>query len=382
MINTFLTFVNFLKLKSYYLKKKFNKNLLPLKVTIALTFLCNSQCKSCKIWKIYKNNPEKLKKELSLKEWKKIFDELKDVLWLEFTGGEPFLKKDIEKILVYAFNKTNLIAAGISSNAVNPIKSFNSIKKIIENIPKHKIMNVAISLDGDPKKHNNVRGVNGNFENAMWLYKNLKILQQKYKNLKVRFTYTISKWNAGNYLKTYKYLHKNFREATEDFSNFVLQHFTDFYNLPNREKNFYKKMRKKIYDDVINYTKIMNEKKVKKDFYSKIRHAFYIYYAKKILIFINNPKKMILPCYAGTDSAYIDPYGNVYPCLSWNIKLGNLKEKSFREIWFDKKAEKIRKLIKKEKCPNCWTPCEAQHNWFVNCLNLKNIFRLLKNEQK
>ncbi|HEC67280.1 MAG TPA: SPASM domain-containing protein [Candidatus Desulfofervidus auxilii] len=75
---------------------------------------------------------------------------------------------------------------------------------------------------------------------------------------------------------------------------------------------------------------------------------------------------MIIPCSAGTYSSYIDPYGNVYPCTQWNFKFGNLKENSFKEIWWSKKAEKVRELIKNGKCPNCWTPCEAQPSWVMN----------------
>ena len=51
---------------------------------------------------------------------------------------------------------------------------------------------------------------------------------------------------------------------------------------------------------------------------------------------------MIIPCSAGTYSSYIDPYGNIYPCTQWNFKLGNLKESSFKKIWWSKKAEEVR----------------------------------------
>jgi MoaA/NifB/PqqE/SkfB family radical SAM enzyme len=29
----------------------------------------------------------------------------------------------------------------------------------------------------------------------------------------------------------------------------------------------------------------------------------------------------------------VDPYGNVYPCVQWRRPVGNLHEKSLREIW-------------------------------------------------
>jgi mycofactocin biosynthetic radical S-adenosylmethionine protein MftC len=38
-------------------------------------------------------------------------------------------------------------------------------------------------------------------------------------------------------------------------------------------------------------------------------------------------------CGAGSAGLAIDPYGNVYPCVQWRRPVGNLHERSLREIW-------------------------------------------------
>lgn len=38
-------------------------------------------------------------------------------------------------------------------------------------------------------------------------------------------------------------------------------------------------------------------------------------------------------CGAGSSTLAVDPYGNVYPCVSWRVSAGNLHETTFREIW-------------------------------------------------
>lgn len=38
-------------------------------------------------------------------------------------------------------------------------------------------------------------------------------------------------------------------------------------------------------------------------------------------------------CGAGSSGIAIDPYGNVYPCVQWRRPVGNLHERSLREIW-------------------------------------------------
>lgn len=38
-------------------------------------------------------------------------------------------------------------------------------------------------------------------------------------------------------------------------------------------------------------------------------------------------------CGAGSAGVAVDPYGNVYPCVQWRRPVGNLHERSIREIW-------------------------------------------------
>lgn len=38
-------------------------------------------------------------------------------------------------------------------------------------------------------------------------------------------------------------------------------------------------------------------------------------------------------CGAGSSTAAIDPYGNVYPCVAWRVRSGNLHDATIEEIW-------------------------------------------------
>jgi len=61
-------------------------------------------------------------------------------------------------------------------------------------------------------------------------------------------------------------------------------------------------------------------------------------------------------CEAGRAELAIDPYGNVYPCLMWREKAGNLHDLPLPDIWESspvfEKARKL-KLHLLEDCPNC-----------------------------
>jgi len=338
----------------------------PIKLTIALTFLCNSRCKTCGIWKMYLENPEKFKMELTTEEWKKLFDEVGTSLaWVEFTGGEPTLRKDSSKIISYAYNKTGILAGGLTTNAVAPKRSLRVISDVLSNIPENKILNVGISLDGLPEIHNEIRGINGNFENAVSLFQDLKSIQDEHPNLRVHFAYTISRYNAGKFREFFEYMQGTYDISIKDIT-ITIEHFTEYYNKHNEyTSNPYNDFKNLLINDIYYILKLSRKEEVP-SYFEKVKQAFYQFYLKEIPKFISDPRRMVIPCVAGRYSAYIDPYGNVYPCTQWLVKLGNLREKTFRKIWHGEETRKIRNLITQEKCPNCWTPCEAQPSWVMN----------------
>jgi radical SAM protein with 4Fe4S-binding SPASM domain len=71
----------------------------PLRVIWELTYRCNFKCRHCYLPQSYRK-----KGELKTKEIFSILDQLKDIgcFYLGFTGGEPFMRKDILDILWYA----------------------------------------------------------------------------------------------------------------------------------------------------------------------------------------------------------------------------------------------------------------------------------------
>lgn len=63
-----------------------------------------------------------------------------------------------------------------------------------------------------------------------------------------------------------------------------------------------------------------------------------------------------LSCNAGKTNCGISPTGDVYPCLIWRQSLGNIKESSFNEIWHSNPNEVLRKLraAKPEDAKECF----------------------------
>src|SRR5262245_57799479 len=64
----------------------------PFKLTFCLTYWCNYRCETCNIWKMQPRD------ELRLDEIRTFFRKSRRFLWVDLTGGEPWLRKDFVDI--------------------------------------------------------------------------------------------------------------------------------------------------------------------------------------------------------------------------------------------------------------------------------------------
>jgi len=62
-----------------------------------------------------------------------------------------------------------------------------------------------------------------------------------------------------------------------------------------------------------------------------------------------------LRCDAGSGFFYLDALGNVYPCHLIAKAMGNIRERSWKDIWLSNRAEEIRERV--EGCEKCWMAC-------------------------
>lgn len=126
------------------------------KAFLEVTSNCNLRCLHCYGDFGYK------KDELMIDDWKAIIDELDrlNVLEVHFTGGEPFLRKDIFELVDYVRKKPMAVTISTNGTLID--------KHVADRIKESKISAVRVSLDGaNPKTHDELRGVKGTFEKAI-----------------------------------------------------------------------------------------------------------------------------------------------------------------------------------------------------------------------
>jgi MoaA/NifB/PqqE/SkfB family radical SAM enzyme len=326
-----------------------NRSKGPLFINWAVTYRCNSRCMMCDIWKLYRNHPEKMKKELSVDDYREIFalnrKYLKNLIHIGITGGEPFLRDDLTEIISIIHNKCPKTTIDITTNGLNPEKIETDVKEILRKCPDLRL-NINISIEGPEKTHNRIRGHDNFYEMVMRTAKKL-IDVKKNNNIDVKVSFTILPQNCNEIYKVYKISQKlGFK-----FSCRPVHTSTSFYGNNERLKRPFTPSTIKKIEKQLN--KIPN-----KDFFLEHTPAYL------------TSGNLIVPCYSGFYSIYIDPYGDVYPCLFIDKKLGSVKDHNFfKKTWVSKEFNDIRNDIKKKRCPKCWTECETNHSLYLDGVN-------------
>jgi radical SAM protein with 4Fe4S-binding SPASM domain len=334
----------------------------PQALYLITTYLCNSKCRTCNIWKIYKEDSQKLTKELEIEEIRRLIIEAINlgVRYIWITGGEPFLRPssvEISSMIGKTFKSSGLVTNGLASSII-----YEKTKTIMDNIPKSHFFTVAVSIDGLEQKHDFQRGVNGAFQKSIKTIKLLKQLQNKYPNLNIDISFTLTNENYEDLEPTFSYLldeklishpsHFSFRYAQEN--KIVIS--------PGDAKNK---------NEVI--TAIRDFQKSYPYFKNKFING--------IIEYIKFPSKLISPCYTLFSSVWIDPYGDVFPCAGMmeNGIIGNVRQTEFdlKNIWFSEQADKQRIKIKKGQCPNCWVECHSIDNIKYSIYRPSNFWYML-----
>jgi len=146
---------------SFEIHQKIKGRRIPIGGAIEVTRRCPLHCIHC-----YNNLPaddqEAKGFELTYDEHCRIIDEITEAgcLWLLFTGGEIFLRKDLLDIYTYAKKKGLLITLFTNGTLVTP--------EIADYLAEWRPFSIEISLYGCTKEtHDSVTGVRGSYERCM-----------------------------------------------------------------------------------------------------------------------------------------------------------------------------------------------------------------------
>ncbi len=155
----------------------------PIQFTYFLTRRCNARCPAC----FYLSRDRDVitsEPELSLDEIHRVSRSLGSLLWLAFSGGEIFLREDLAEIVdvFYLNNKPALIL--LPTNGLLPERILEQTEVILRRCPKSTVV-LKLSLDGLGRRHDALRGVPGAFRRVRECYGLLEGLADRFGNFEL-----------------------------------------------------------------------------------------------------------------------------------------------------------------------------------------------------
>ena len=350
----------YLSLTRNILTSNFKRLDFPYKLTFCVTYWCNYKCKTCNIWQ------RKPKDELTTDEIQKFFRQSNRFNWIDFTGGEVWLRKDFTDIVRAALRECkDLVMVHFPTNGYLTDRIVSGVEEILTLRPKKFV--VTISMDGDEAVNDFVRGKEGGWRKQIETYKQLHAM----KGVDVVLGMTLSSLNVHEYDNAFAAARAEcpWLKPT-DFHMNIAHESAHYYG--NQDLDVRIRDTEEIIAEVKRYKKLRGMPFTPTGI---IEHR-YLDNAEKYLRSGQTPVR----CHALNSSCFVDSWGWVYPCGMFDSKLANLRDHDFDlgKIWHLKNTKQLQSEIWDYQCPQCWTPCEANQSLLGNMFGQRNTVKEIK----
>lgn len=323
--------------------------LYPKETSIILTYRCNAKCNMCNVWQ----HPTNTDKEISIKDIEKLPAGFR---FINITGGEPFIRRDIEEIIQVVRSKTKRIV--ISTNGFFTDKIVNLCRKYPD-------LGIRISTEGLQKANDRIRRIPDGFDRILKTLLTLRRMGMQ----DIGFGMTIQDMNYKDLLNLYELSNA----LGYEFATATLHNSHYFHKLDNIINN-----KDEVCDELYQLImELLRSKSVKKWFRAYFNYGLmnYIYGGERFL-----------KCEMGTESFFLDPSGDLLACNGMDEKviMGNIREQNFDEIWNGERAQKVRSIVKTCR-KQCWmvgnaAPVIKKHIYKPAAWVLKNKLRFIFNK--
>jgi radical SAM protein with 4Fe4S-binding SPASM domain len=272
-------------------------------VLLELTYACNLDCSFCY------NDLALRGRRVPLERYLSLLDELADmgVLWLTLSGGEPLLYPKFFELGAYARSKGFVVK--VKTNGV-PVNRRNAERLKAEVDP----FLIEMSLHGaQAETHDRLTQVPGSFERML---DNIEFLQSL--GMKIHLNCTLTRLNEDE--------------------------VTQMYALADRlgvRLNISPEVTPRDNGDLAPLDLTASREGVTHMLRTTLQRAAALRDRDTLVVNVKAPDEPDKQpasagqkaCGAGSTNLTIDPFGNVYPCVQFRRKVGNIHEQTIGEMW-------------------------------------------------
>jgi radical SAM protein with 4Fe4S-binding SPASM domain len=326
-------------------------------LTFFVTKRCNAHCPYC-FYLSSQNGHGKGEGELTLDEIGNVSASMGDLLWLAFSGGEIFMRNDIDKIaeIFYRQNRPSIIL--LPTNGLLPDISAGKTEEILKSCRNSTVV-VKLSIDGTGEDNDALRGVKGSLEKTIRTYELMERLQGRYENMELG-------------------VNTVFTSANQDRMDDIIEFVRGMKGIRTHTVSLIRgDVGEEILKDIDIEKYRYTARKLEEEYRKRNRGMYRFAGARlktaqdivqrRIIYKTCKENKKQLECYAGRLTLVLTENGDVFPCESFSPKLGNVRENGYdmMELLANEKNRKTVGAIRDGGC-FCTHECYAMMNILFN----------------
>ncbi len=292
--------------------------------SVIVTYRCNSRCGMCRTWEHPTRPAEELRPDLL----RKIPGGIRR---LNITGGEPLLREDLRDIVAVLHGKTRRLEISTNGSLTERLEA------IAREFPR---ITVRVSVEGLPALNDRLRGVPGGFDRALRSLLRLKALGVR----DIGLAMTISGENCRDLADVYALA----SGLDVELANAVVHNSFYFHTDANVIAD-----RHEAEAAIAGFISRLL-RSPRRSLRRRVKDWFRAYLNLGLLRHVQGLPRPI-PCGAGTDTFFVDPWGRVLACNGSPepMVMGSLARQEFAEIWEGAAAREVRARVRDCR-QGCW----------------------------
>ena len=328
----------------------------PVLVMIETTSRCNLRCSLCVFGARVDSelDKERRSRELTTDEIRSVIDQVPRATLITFTGGEPFIRKDMLDLIEYAGRRHR---CHVITNAT--LIDETAARRLAELGARHAfgtgLVFIGVSLQGDKETHDRVTGRAGSFDKAV---ETIRLVQQHKESLGRQFPRfhitTVINDATIEHLPAMVEKAAGLGVGTCNFpleTRFLDEHIArgveaaDFGRSPCYPAGIAEPVLRECHDRTEQIARQLNV---------TLRWPR-MPFADVAAYYENRFDSSGFQCYAPWTKMLISQHGAVHPCNF--MELGNVREQPIFDIWNGEKFRAFRRKLRSENvfpiCPGC-----------------------------
>jgi MoaA/NifB/PqqE/SkfB family radical SAM enzyme len=292
--------------------------------------ICNLTCEHCFYWRSLN-----AKDDLTLAEIERLAADMGPIENLNLSGGEPFLRPDLAEIAETFIELNGVRQIYVPTSGFFPDRTETQLRRLLARARGLELFACELSLEGLPEYHDRFRGHPQSFTNALATYDRLAALQREDPRVRIHAISTATHENLDEIRRLTEWLHE--RCPAMDHHNLAVIR-------GDRKNPALAAPPLAAYKELYRHVAAVWRDRERSRFGSSVEPM--LQWAKSRTL---ETDSQYVPCTAGVLTGVVYANGDVAVCET-HAPVGNLRERSFREIWASPEAVALRARITARLC--------------------------------